>query len=427
MSTALQNQCPDLPDSGLSAPAREIAVAVLTGGSDKPYVFGLTNSLLSQGAMLDLIGSDELDVPELRDRPGVHFLNLRGDQRPNAGLFRKATRILLYYARLLRYAATATPEIFHVLWNNKFESFDRTLLMLIYRWAGKKTVLTVHNVNASKRDRRDTRWNRLTLRIQYRLAGHLFVHTEKMKRELTEEFGVPAARTTVVPFGINNAVPNTQLTSVEAKRRLRLSENQKVILFFGRITPYKGLEYLIGAFRDIAQKRHDYRLVIAGRPDQCDSYWRPVRSGLSREIESGLVLLRPDFIPDNEVEVYFKAADVLVLPYRDIYQSGVLFLAHSFGLPVLAADVGSLRDEIVEGETGFIVGPEDTDGLARAIEHYFESDLYANLSSRRQSIREFATERHSWDVVGRTTMEVYAGLLRLAPAGESLAAVERAP
>ena len=66
-----------------------------------------------------------------------------------------------------------------------------------------------------------------------------------------------------------------------------------------------------------------------------------------------------EFIPDEETEIYFKAADVLVLPYRHIYQSGVLFLGYSFGLPVLAADVGSLKDEIVEGKTGFVFRPED--------------------------------------------------------------------
>ena len=96
----------------------------------------------------------------------------------------------MYYARLIRYAATAKPRIFHILWNNKFESFDRTLLMLYYKVLGKKIVLTVHNVNAGRRDSKDTRLNRLTLRIQYRLADHIFVHTEKMKRELIEEFGV---------------------------------------------------------------------------------------------------------------------------------------------------------------------------------------------------------------------------------------------
>src|SRR5689334_11516376 len=76
-------------------------------------------------------------------------------------------RILSYYFKLLRYAATAKPRTFHILWNNKVLHFDRTLLMFYYRLLGKRLVLTVHNVNAAKRDNRDSAFNRFTLRIQY--------------------------------------------------------------------------------------------------------------------------------------------------------------------------------------------------------------------------------------------------------------------
>jgi glycosyltransferase involved in cell wall biosynthesis len=103
-----------------------------------------------------------------------------------------------------------------------------------------------------------------------------------------------------------------------------------------------------------------------------------------------------------------------VLPYRHIYQSGVLFLGYSFGLPVIAADVGALKDEIVEGKTGFVFKPEDPVDLAAAIERYFSSDLFANLSGRRHGIRNFALEQHSWDEVGRLTMKVYSNLRKLA-------------
>jgi len=400
--------------------APEIAAALLTGGSDRPYVFGLTTALMSKRAALDLIGSDDLDFPEFYSQPGVNFLKLRDDQRPDVSFARKVSRVSSYYAKLIRYAATAKPKLFHILWNNRFELFDRTLLMLYYRVLGKKIVLTVHNVNADRRDSKDTRLNRFTLRIQYRLANHIFVHTEKMKLELIREFGVPGDRVTVIPFGINNAVPNTALTPADAKQRLGIRENEKTILFFGRITPYKGLEYLIAAFRQILARREDYRLIIAGRPDRCERYWGTLREKLGEDVEAGRVLLRDEFIPDEETEVYFKAADALVLPYRDIYQSGVLFLGHSFGLPVLVADVGSLKDEIVEGKTGFVFRPEDPADLARAIEQYFASNLYAELDSRRREIREYAAERHSWDVVGERTMSVYADLLRIAFPGKSL-------
>lgn len=407
-----QQETQGLAESTQSGAGHEIAVALLTGGGDRPYAFGLATELIAKGAAMDLIASDELDCPDFHDKPGIRFLNLRGDQRPDASLVRKMSRVLMYYTKLIRYAPTAEPKIFHILWNNKFLFFDRTLLTLYYKLVGKRIVLTLHNVNAGRRDAEDTFLNRLTLRIQYRLADHIFVHTEKMKLELMEEFGVQGARVTVIPFGINNAVPNTTLTPIEAKQRLGIRDDEKTILFFGNIAPYKGLEYLVEAFQRILAQRDDYRLIIAGRPKNCEAYWSAMREAIREDVQRGRVLLRDDYIPDDETEVYFKAADVLALPYRHIYQSGVLFLGYSFGLPVLAADVGSLKDEIVEGKTGFVFRPEDPIDLARAIERYFASDLHADLYSRREEIKRFATERHSWDVVGRITMSIYASLLR---------------
>jgi glycosyltransferase involved in cell wall biosynthesis len=117
------------------------------------------------------------------------------------------------------------------------------------------------------------------------------------------------------------------------------------------------------------------------------------------------------FIPDNEMELYFKAADVLALPYKEIFQSGVLFLSYSFGLPVVATDVGSFREEIIEGQTGFLCKPGDPADLAKAIKTYFESDLYRNLPSRRQDLKEYVNANHSWGAVADITRTAYTEML----------------
>lgn len=389
----------------------KIAVSLLTGGSDRPYVYGLVTSLLSQGATVDLIGSDELDFPEFRGMRILTFLNLRGSTRRDVSFSAKVTRILIYYLRLIRYAATTRSKLFHILWNNKWETFDRTLLMLYYRLLGKRVVFTVHNVNAAKRDRKDSFLNRLTLRIQYRLSHHLFVHTESGRQELIEQFGLRRERVSVIPFGINNAVPHSALTTQAAKQRIGVGAGERTLLFFGRITPYKGLDWLIPAFRKIVIRSSNYRLVIAGGPDNCEEYWNRLRESIQEDVASGTILLNVGYIPDDEVEIYFKAADALILPYRDIYQSGVLFLGHSFGLPVLAADVGCLKDEIVAGRNGFVFRPGDPDDLIAAVERYFASTLYRDLDRQRSEICAYATARHSWDTVAQISMTVYADLM----------------
>ena len=109
--------------------------------------------------------------------------------------------------------------------------------------------------------------------------------------------------------------------------------------------------------------------------------------------------------------MYLKAADVLVLPYKEIFQSGVLFLAYAFGLPVVATDVGSFREEIVEGRTGFLCQPGDAADMARSIETYFASDLFANLNDRRLEIKDYANASHSWHAVADLTCNVYAKML----------------
>jgi glycosyltransferase involved in cell wall biosynthesis len=232
-----------------------------------------------------------------------------------------------------------------------------------------------------------------------------------MKLELIDEFGQREGQITVIPFGINNAVPNTMLTPADAKQQLGIRKGERTILFFGNITPYKGLEYLIAAFREVSAQSDNYRLIIAGRPKNCERYWAPIQEAIREDVVMRRVLVKAEFIPDDETEIYFKAADVLVLPYTHIYQSGVLFLGYSFGLPVLASDVGSLKDEIVEGETGFLCKPCDPNDLAKAIKRYFESDLFEHLSIRRQEIKEYASARHSWGVIGGMTRDVYLRLL----------------
>jgi glycosyltransferase involved in cell wall biosynthesis len=267
--------------------------------------------------------------------------------------------------------------------------------------------LTAHNVNSGIRDGTDGWLNRLTLRIQYRLANHVFVHTEAMQRELMGDFGLVESKVSVIPFGINSTVPETMLSTETARHSLGLGSSDRVVLFFGNIAPYKGLEYLVEAA--LAEMKHDpaLRLVIAGKPKGSEAYWESIRARIPETIRGSMVVERICYVPDEDVEVYFKAADVFVLPYTHIFQSGVLFLGYNFGVPVIATDVGSLREEILSGRTGLVCAPGDAGALARALREFFSSPMYSERGSHREMIRRYAQERYSWEKVGEITREVY--------------------
>ncbi|MGE0704616.1 MAG: glycosyltransferase, partial [Vicinamibacterales bacterium] len=165
------------------------------------------------------------------------------------------------------------------------------------------------------------------------------------------------------------------------------------------------------------------RLVIAGKVKQgWGEYWRGIQAALDDPRIRDRVVPRIQFIADEEIEQYFKAADVLVLPYTDIFQSGVLFLAYSFGLPVIVTDVGSLRESVIEGKTGLVCPPRDPSALARTIERYFATDIYGRLDVGRDAIRQAASSSHSWAEVSEITEGAYVRMLPAGIRGEALRA-----
>ena len=413
-STPPLSDAPGARSVASPAPGRGMAVALLTGGFDRPYAFGLSMALTGQDIRLEVLGSGDLERSEMHHTPGLKFFNIQPGWRSELNFATKLRKVLALYVRLIRYAIVAQPRVFHILWNNKLALFDRTILMLIYRACGRKILLTAHNVNAGKRDGTDSLLNRVTLRIQYHLVHHIFVHTQKMRSELEQDFRVPSRAVTVIPFGVNNAVPNTDLTIAEARRTLGLEARDRAILFFGNIRPYKGLEYLVEAFEILLAKDPavSYRLIIAGSPPNgFQQYWAAIQQRISQGMLPGRVIQRIEYISDAETEVYFKASDLSVLPYTHIYQSGVLLLGYSFGLPAVATDVGSFSEDVVVGETGFLAKPCDAPALAEAIATYFASDLYTRLEHNRGTIQEFAEKRYSWRTVGQITRGIYESLV----------------
>ena len=172
------------------------------------------------------------------------------------------------------------------------------------------------------------------------------------------------------------------------------------------------MEYIVEALTYLPRDGVRYRLLIAGGLKKgADEYWRKVQQSISQFGVGSIVTTRIEYIPDEETEIYFKAADALVLSYTHIFQSGVMFLAYNFGLPVLAADVGAFKESIVEGKTGFIFRPQDPTDLARAIQRFFESDLCRELPARRKQIRAFASENYSWSRAASDIVQVYCRLL----------------
>lgn len=390
-----------------NAPASIKRVAILNAGGNADYLYSLVTSIVEEdpGVLIDIVDG-QMSMGLYDHFSQVRFLNLRCDQESSSPFIKKILRILVFYARLTIYACRSEATVFHIQWNNKFPFIDRVILTRFYRLLGKKLLYTAHNINSAARSKRDTRWNRWTLRLMYHSFEAIFVHSEEMADELSGDFGIPRSRIEVVNRGINRRVNPKGLSRREARRLIGVPDSSRVLLFFGNIRDYKGTDILLEAFESLHKEDNDYYLVIAGRLSDAPSR-RYVPSAVQTLVDSNCCQAMLRFVAPEEVEPLFTAADCLVLPYRALFQSGVTFMAYAYGVPVIGTRVGSLPEDIEEGRTGSLCEPESPTALADAIRAYFASDLYDKALQSRMELVSYMRQRFSWKEMAQHTVRVY--------------------
>ena len=387
-------------------------ISILNAGQQTDYLYGLVSGLVEIPTLeIEVIDSDS-SVGVFEAFHHVSLFNLRGDNISPQSMFTKMWRIGRYYVRLLYYTASTRSDIFHIQWENSIALFDRTLLNLYYKVLGKKLVFTAHNVYREARDSTATPLRWFSLKVMYHLVDRIIVHTPKMKEELCSLFHISPEKVIIIPHGINNRVQKKGITQEDARQKLGIVPTAHVVLFFGQIDEYKGIETLIDAAALLVQKDPSIILIVAGKSKRQSDYVLKLKRQVRKSLPEKNVMLRLQFIPDHEVETYFSASDCVVLPYKRIFQSGVLFLAYRFGVPIIATDVGSFAEDVVDRVTGFICKPNDAEDMAAQLRKYFDSTLFHQREETRAFIIELAEKKYSWTNIGRQTYEVYSNLTK---------------
>jgi len=230
----------------------------------------------------------------------------------------------------------------------------------------------------------------LDTRLTKRFFGFIdsfIVLSKKVENELLSF--VPEAKYKYSPHPIYSIFNNT-LSKEQAKAELKLA-TKKVLLFFGLIREYKGLDILINAMEKIKTELEDYTLLIVGECYENENKYTELikKAGITDNVKCHY-----SFIPDNEVGKYFSAADVVVLPYKTASQSGIVQIAYHFDTPVIVSNVGGLPEIVDEGKTGYCVEP-NSNAFAKAIKAFYEKD---NISEMNSNISEYKSQ-FSWDAM----------------------------
>lgn len=390
---------------------KDLKVSILNASGQTDYMYGLVSGLAQLGHLYIEVIHNDRSIGLFDSLSSVRFLNLVGDYRHDVPVRQKVFRLLRYYFRLIKYAATTDSKVFHIQWLSRFQFFEQTFLTLYYKVLCKKLVLTAHNVDTMAHKGRGSVLSRLSRKCMYSLVDHIIVHTEELKRDLRDGYGVPDKRVTVIPHGINNKVTVAGLSQVEGRERLGIGPDRKVLLVFGGFALYKGIDILVESLPRLLKEDTSYFVVIAGCADNHPEYLIQIKDLVRKHKLEEHVLIRAEFIPDEDIEMYFAAADCLVLPYRYIYQSGVVFLSYRFGLPIVATAVGGLKEAVIHEQTGFLCSPCDPADLAEKICQYFKSPICRNLEQKRHEIAQYANEEYSWNKIAKETVSVYNKLL----------------
>lgn len=271
------------------------------------------------------------------------------------------------------------------------------LEVMIIRLFGKRIVWTVHNLLPH-----DTEYKKILIyfiRLFVKFTDAIIVHSNYARQLIVNELDADISKIRIIPHGnyINN-YKNT-VSRDEARKKLYLGNNKFVMLFIGRIRPYKGLLNLV----DIVNKstNENLHLVIAGVFDNdrhSDRLLNKIGNHPRFTVHRG-------FVPADELQYFMNAADIVVLPYTNILTSGVAILAMSFGKPVIAPSLGELT-ELFNNNGGILYNPANQEGLSGAIEQASHADLEAmgayNLSRARSQ---------GWESVAAATKTVYQSCL----------------
>jgi glycosyltransferase involved in cell wall biosynthesis len=384
------------------------------------YAFQLCRALDAEGARVTLVTDRDWELAALPRRFDLLQPFTLWDPKPERDDVAPLARRLRRVRRGRRYAGAWARTVAAVrrlrpdwvqLGDLRFAGDLAAVVAL--RALGTRVADVCHNVapfalaGASAGGFRQGPMTRRVFRALYRRMDLLFVHYPSNRARLLEAYGLRPERVVAIPHGDESLLAELADPAVDAaalRGRLGLAAEQRVVLFFGTLSRYKGVDLLLEAFARVAARTPEARLVVAGFPTpefDLEAHRRlAARLGLGEQVRWA-----PGYAPVGEVAAWMRLAEVAVFPYRDLSQSGALALATTFGVPVVASRVGAMAEMVRDGETGRLVPPEDPAALAAAIAELLADPAQAAALGARAAAEQRL--RASWRAVARALLAAY--------------------
>lgn len=335
-----------------------VKVTFIYAGHQLDYLLGLISGLAkNSNAKVSLIDGKRVAKATLHSK-NIELKPYLTSKKNN--LILEMWRWSIYYTKLTIHLLLTDNNIIHVEWiNRKIDFFEHYYFVWIKRLTNKKLVFKIHDLDTNillSPNHDYKRTLKKSTMYFFKNCDQLFVHNEFVKKNIQEQ-GIDKGKIKLMKpwHGVNSVPPKTSISKKDAQSLLGL-RSVKTILFFGNLRAYKGIVELLNICSELDKKNLDFQLILAGKNDLPNKKFQNTVSNKIKELTNkGKLFYFPEFIKNNEVEIFFKASDLLVLPYKFIYQSGLPFLSYYFGVPILSSDVGGLKEDIVQNHLGLSV------------------------------------------------------------------------
>ncbi|HOJ19880.1 MAG TPA: glycosyltransferase [Ignavibacteriaceae bacterium] len=368
-------------------------------GEGNEYALYICKELKKTGLDISLI------VPEDNRDKGTYdfpFLPLCPTKAKDVNKIDKTFRYFKYLLNIIKLIRKEKYDVVH------FQFFRRrrieSLFFVLLKLWGINLAYTVHDISPLDESKLDHLFNL----IVYKISDILFVHSNSNKKTLAQQTKLNEEKIKVMPHGdFDNYIPDKILTKSEARNIFGLSQQQNVILFFGAIKEYKGLDILSNSITLASKKIKNLALIIAGEAGDEETRnivikCKEILSQLSKEVQ---VVFHDKFIPVAEVANYFIASDVVVLPYRRVTHSGIPHLAFTFGRPIITSNVGDFEEIIDEGRSGFVLPSNTPENLSEKIIQIFSDE--SKLEEMRNYVKNICAKKYTWKDSAESLIPVY--------------------
>ena len=296
-------------------------------------------------------------------------------------------------------------DILHVQWWIPTQIFVYLPIIICAKIKKIRIIISLHNILPHIQNRKDLLFDKIVNKFVFPFADRFIVHNQRNKETFIQFYKIDENKISIITHGVLDLAKQKEIPMNEAKAKLQLPTDKKIILFFGYLRKNKGVDVLIKAFNKINKEMEDVFLLIAGQPFRVDinEYMYLIKN---YNLEA-TVKFEPGFVPEDDIGYYFSACDLVVLPYTYLdTHGGVGALALPYKKPMIVSDVGGLPEYVKDDRA--IVEPNNVQDLSEKIIKILKNqDLQYKLSEDSK----YLINDLSWDKISDETIKVYQSLI----------------